>query len=161
MNQTRTLMVTRREEREVVITRAFAAPRHLVFDAWTTPALLRRWLGPRTWDLVVCEIDLREGGSWRYVMRGPEGVEMVMHGVYREIVAPERIVSTELYDEDWTGGETLVTTDFAEQEGGTEVTITVLYSSTEAREGALATDMESGMAESYGRLDDLLAEGVE
>ena len=160
MSQTRTLTVTPLDEREIVIIRSFDAPRQLVFDAHTTPALLRRWLGPRTWELTECEIDLREGGAWRYVMRGPEGAGMVMRGVFREIVVPERIVTTESFDDNWTGGETLNTTAFDEEDGVTTVTVTVLYASTEARDGALASGMEHGMAEGFSRLDDLLAEGT-
>ena len=88
MTGTRTLTVAPHGEREILIGRAFAAPRRLVYEAYTTPDLLRRWLGPRTWEMTVCEIDLREGGAWRYVMHGPEGAEMVMRGVYRELVPP-------------------------------------------------------------------------
>ena len=157
MSETKTLTVAPVGEREIVITRALAAPPRLVFEAWTTPALVRQWLGPRTWEMVECEIDLREGGAWRYLMRGPDGVEMVMRGVYREVVAPERLVTTESYDDNWTGGETLVTTVFSEQRGGTVVTTTVRYSSAEARDAVLASGMERGMAEGFDRLDEVLA----
>ena len=155
--QTRTLTITPRDEREIVMTRAFDAPRRLVFDAWTKPELSRRWFGPRSWQLMECEIDLREGGSWRYVMHGPEGAIMVMHGVFAQVVVPERLVSTESFDDDWTGGETLVTSAFDEHGGVTTVTSTTVYASRAARDAALESGMERGVAEGYDRLAELLA----
>ena len=95
MKNTGTLQVTTPTDREIVMTRVFDAPRHLVFDALTKPELLARWYGPRGWTLVVCEIDLRVGGAWRFVPRRPDGKEIGQRGVYREIVRPERIVHTE------------------------------------------------------------------
>jgi uncharacterized protein (TIGR03086 family) len=158
VNNAETLKVTTPTEREVVMTRVFDAPRRLVFDAWTKPELLERWLlGPDGWSLVVCEVDLKVGGAYRFVWRGPDGAEMGMRGVYREIVPPERLVSTELYDEDWTGGETLITTVLAEQGRKTTLTSTVRYASREARDAALSTGMEQGVAASYDRLAELLA----
>lgn len=152
------LTITMKSDREVEITRAFDAPRDLVFDCHTRPALVRRWLtGPPGWTLPVCDIDLKVGGRYRYVWRSPEGTDMGMGGVFREIARPERLVTTELFDEDWTGGETLVTTRFDESNGVTTVTMTVLYASREAREGALATGMTEGMEMSYRNLDALLA----
>jgi uncharacterized protein YndB with AHSA1/START domain len=161
MTGTRTLTIAPQGEREILIRRAFAAPRRLVFAAYTTPDLLRLWLGPRTWEMSVCEIDLRPGGAWRYVMHGPDDAEMVMTGVYREVVPPERLVTTESFDDDWTGGETLNTTVFDEDDGVTTVTTTVVYASAEARDGALRSGMEHGVAEGFDRLDQLLAEGGE
>ena len=158
MNQTRTLTVEPVGEREIVIIRSLDAPRELVFRAHTEPALLRRWLGPRTWELTECEIDLRDGGAWRYVMSGPDGAGMVMRGVYREVSPPARLVTTESFDDDWTGGDTINTTTFDEVDGVTTVTISVMYASPEARDGALASGMEAGLAEGYGRLADLLTE---
>jgi uncharacterized protein YndB with AHSA1/START domain len=153
------LTVTTPSEREIMITRAFGAPRSLVFDAWTKPEFVQRWLlGPPGWTMPVCEIDLRVGGSFRYVWRGPEGEQMAMGGVYREVEPPDRIVSTELYDEDWTGGETLNTLLFNEQDGRTTVTLTMLFASREARDGALSSGMEQGMAAGFDRLDGLLRE---
>ncbi len=158
MKNTGNLKVTTPSDREIVMTRVFDAPRRLVFDAWTKPELLKRWLyGPDDWSLAVCDIDLRPGGALRWVWRGPDGTEMGLRGVYREIVPPERIIHTELFDEDWTGGETLVTLVLAEQEGKTTVTMTVLYSSRQARDGALKTGMEHGMAVGYDRLEQVLA----
>jgi uncharacterized protein YndB with AHSA1/START domain len=115
-------------------------------------------LGPPGWTMPVCEIDLRVGGAFRYVWRDQDGNDMGMGGVYREIVPPERVVHNETFDEDWTGGETLVTTLLTEEAGKTTVAITVLYASREARDGALSTGMPEGMAMGYDRLAELLVE---
>ncbi|HEV7310406.1 SRPBCC family protein [Ensifer sp.] len=152
------LLVTAHGDREVRIVRTFDAPRRLVFDAFTQPALVRRWLtGPDGWSLPVCEIDLRPGGTFRYVWKNTEGTEMGMGGTYREIDAPDRIVHEELFDEDWTGGQTEVTTLFVEAGGRTTVTTTVIYSSTETRDAVLKSPMESGIAIGYDRLEGMLA----
>lgn len=152
------LHVTTPTDREIVVTRTFDAPREFVFDAFTSPELVKRWLtGPPGWSLAVCDIDLRVGGVYRYVWRGPDGASMGMGGTYREIVRPERLVTTELFDEDWTGGETLGTIVLAEQGGQTTLTQTILYSSQAARDGALQTPMAEGMAYGYDRLAELLA----
>lgn len=153
------LQIATPSDREVVITREFDAPRELVFDCHTKPDLVRRWLlGPPGWTMPVCEIDLRVGGRYRYTWRGPNGEEMGVGGIFREVARPERIASNELFDQDWTGGETLVTTRFTESGGRTTSTMTVLYSSRQAREGALATGMTHGMEASFQRLDRLLTE---
>jgi uncharacterized protein YndB with AHSA1/START domain len=139
------LQITTPSEREIVITRVLNAPRKLVFDAWTKPELVRRWLlGPPGWSFLVCEIDLKVGGAYRFVWRMQNGTEMGMGGIYREIVPPERIVNTQLFDQDWTRGVTTTTN-------------TVLYTSKEARDGALSTRMAEGMEAGYARLDELLA----
>lgn len=154
-----TLQVTTPSEREITMTRAFDAPRDLVFDALTKPELLKQWLhGPDGWSLETCEIDLRVGGSYRYVWRGPDGVEMGMGGVHKEIAPPERLVRTEIFDQDWTGGETVATAVLTEQDGKTTLATTVLYATKEARDGALASGMEQGVAASYDRLETLLTE---
>jgi uncharacterized protein YndB with AHSA1/START domain len=154
---TDTLKMVARGEREIAVTRGFAAPRELVFEAWTRPDLLKQWLyGPEDWRLAVCEIDLRVDGTARFVWRHNDGKEMGMSGVYREIRPPERIVFTENWDEDWTGGEVLVTLVLAEQAGTTSLMQTMLYSSQAARDAGLSTDMEKGMAQSYDRLARLL-----
>lgn len=158
MTMIRPLEIATPSDLEVVITRDFDAPRELVFDCHVKPDLVRRWLtGPPGWTMPVCDIDLRVGGRYRYVWRGPNGEDMGMGGVFREIVRPERIVTNELFDEDWTGGETLVTTVFTEGGGRTRATLTVLYASKQAREGALATGMADGMESSFQHLDELLA----
>lgn len=153
----RTLQVTTPSDREILMTRALDAPRELVWDAFTKPELVKRWLlGPPGWTMPVCEIDLRVGGAYRFVWRKEDGVEMGMGGVHREIEKPERLVRTELFDQDWTGGETVATVVFNERNGSTIVEITVLYSSQEARDGALASGMKEGMAAGYDRLEELL-----
>ena len=150
------LTVTTPTDREIVMTRVFSAPRKLVFDAWTKPELVKRWLlGPPGWTMPVCEIDLRVGSAYRFEWRGQDGTVMGMGGVYREIVIPERIVNTQLFDEDWTGGEALGTLLFVERDGKTTLTNKVLYSSREARDGALKTDMAKGVEAGYARLDEI------
>lgn len=151
------LKVTTPSDREVVITRDFNAPRTLVWNAHTRPELVRQWLlGPPGWTMPVCVIDLRVGGRFRYVWRNANGTEMGMGGVYREITRPERIIHTEVFDQDWTGGETRVTTTFMEHAGRTNVAMTVLYSSREARDAVLKTPMTDGMEMGYARLENLL-----
>jgi uncharacterized protein YndB with AHSA1/START domain len=157
MAATGNLKVTAHSEREIVMTRVFDAPRILVFEAYTKPELLKRWLfGPDGWSFAVCEIDLKVGGKYRYVWRHSDGREMGMGGVYREIVPPERLVCTELFDEDWTGGEALGTIVFTEKDGKTTLTQTMRYASREARDNVLKSGMEQGMAAGFDRLDALL-----
>jgi uncharacterized protein YndB with AHSA1/START domain len=151
------LQLTTPNDREVRISRAFSAPRHLVWDCHTKPELVRRWmLGPPGWTMPVCEIDLRVGGKYRYVLKGPEGMEMGFGGTYDDVAKPERIVTRELFDQDWTGGETLNTLVLTEAGGVTTVAQTILYSSKEARDGALKTPMADGMEAGYGVMDALL-----
>jgi len=154
MMNTGTLKVTLPSDREVMMTRVFDAPRHLVFDALTKPELLKRWFGPRGHSLIVCEVDLRVGGAWRYVLRTPDGREMGMGGVYREIVPAERTVHTEAFDD--YPGESIVTTVLTEHQGKTTLTGTVLCESQEIRDAVLGTGMEHGAAETYDRLAELL-----
>ena len=155
---TESVQVSKRGDSELVITRSFNAPRALVFDAFTKPHLVKRWLlGPPGWTMPVCEIDLTVGGRFRYVWRNEaRGADMGVGGAFREIVPPERLVHDELFDEDWTGGQTIVTTTFTEEAGRTVVAMTVLYSSAAAREAALGTGMTRGMEQSYQRLDEVL-----
>ena len=157
MTDTGALQVTTPTEREIAVTRVFDAPRQRIFDALTRPELIRRWMfGPDGWSLPVCESDLRVGGALRFVWRDPN-MEMGMSGSYREVAPPGRLVHTELFDEDWTGGETVVTTVLTEQDGRTTLTSTILYASREARDAVLETPMTQGMATSYDRLAALLA----
>jgi uncharacterized protein YndB with AHSA1/START domain len=155
MKNTGTLQVTTPTDREIVLTRIFDAPRGLVFDALTKPEYLERWFGPRGWSLVVCEVDLRVGGAWRFVLRGPDGKDMGMRGVYREIVRPERSVHTESFDD--FPGESIVTTVLVEDRGKTTLTGTVLYPSREIRDAVIKSGMEHGAAESHDKLAELLA----
>ena len=150
--------VTTPTDREIEIVRDFHAPRQLVFDAFTKPELVRRWLlGPPGWSMPVCEIDLRVGGAYRYVWRKDGVPDMGMGGVFREIVAPSRLVATERFDDSWYPGEALDTTVFVEEGGITKTKITVLYESKEARDTARRSGMEHGMAAGYNRLDELLS----
>jgi uncharacterized protein YndB with AHSA1/START domain len=158
MKNSGTLELTTPSDREIRMIRVFAAPRRLVFDCWTKPELVRRWMtGPSGWEFVVCEIDLRVGGAYRFVWRGPDGIEMGMGGVHLEIMAPEKIVNTQLFDQDWTGGEAVGTLVLTEAGGETTATNTVRYASIEARDAVLRTPMEQGMAASYDNLARLLA----
>ena len=151
------LQVTTPSEREIAMTRVFDAPRSLVFDAWTKPELLKRWLGVRGgWTFAVCEVDLKVGGSYRFVWRGPTGAEMGMGGVYREIVRPERLVATEKFDEAWYEGEALDTMVLVERDGKTTVTTTVRYVSREVRDAVIKSGMATGVAEGYDKLAELL-----
>ena len=145
-------------DREIRVSRDFDAPRSLVFDAFTKPELVRRWLlGPPGWTMPVCEIDLRVGGSYRYVWRSEEdGSQMGIRGVFREIAPVERLVATERFDDAWYPGEALDTTVFEERRGITRTTITILYESQEARDAARRSGMEYGMAAGYDRLETLL-----
>ncbi len=159
MQKPQPLTVTLPSDREIVITRVVNAPRALVFDCFTKPELVRRWLlGPPGWTMPVCEIDLRVGGRYRYVWQHADGRKMAMGGVYREIEPPERLVQTELFDEDWTGGETTSTLLLTEEQHRTTIANTVVYASKEARDGALKTGMSDGMEAGYARLDELAAE---
>ena len=124
----------------------------------TKPELVKQWLlGPPGWSMPVCEIDLRVGGAYRYVWRHANGGEMGMGGVYREIVPQERVVCTELFDEAWYAGEALITNVLVEQGGKTTLTLTMRLGSRETRDAILKSGMESGVAVSYDRLEQLLA----
>jgi uncharacterized protein YndB with AHSA1/START domain len=137
-------------EREIVITRLFDAPRRLVWDALTNPERVPHWYGPRGWTLPVCQIDFRPGGSWRFVLRGPDGRDMGMRGVYQEVSPPERLVSTESFDD--FPGESLNSVVLTEEDGKTTMTVTVLYPSKEVRDVVLASGMQKGASETYDRL---------
>jgi len=154
-----TLKLTTPSDREIAMTRVFDAPRQLVFDAHTKPDLVRQWLlGPPGWSMPVCEMDVRVGGTYRWVWRHDgNGTEMGMGGVYREIVAPERLVTTERFDEAWYPGEALNTLVLIERAGRTTLTQTMRYESRAARDAVIKSNMEHGVAASYDRLADLLA----
>jgi uncharacterized protein YndB with AHSA1/START domain len=145
-------------DREIRVTRDFDARRKLVFDAFTKPELVRRWLlGPPGWTMPLCEIDLRVGGAYRYVWRSEQdGSQMALGGVFREITPAERLVATEKFDDAWYPGEALDTTVFVEIGAITRTTITILYESQEARDTARRSGMEYGMAAGYERLEKLL-----
>lgn len=152
------LQVTTPGDREIAMTRTFDAPRRMVWDAYTRPELIRRWLlGPPGWSMPVCEVDLRVGGTFRFVWTKDGGHEMGMSGVYREIVAPERLVNTEAFDQPWYEGEAEATVTLTEAAGRTTIVTLVRYASREVRDGVLKSGMESGVAASYDRLAEILA----
>lgn len=161
------LRVTTPSPREIEMTRAFDAPRQLVFDAFTRPELLRRWLGRDGDEMTVCDVDLRVGGAYRYVFRlraeehgrsGESGMGSTFRetGTFREIDPPERLVCTESFDD--YPGETIVSTTFVERSGRTTVTAKSVYESREIRDAVIASGVESGAGESYRRLAELLRE---
>src|SRR5262249_8202279 len=134
MTTNATVHVTTPGDREIVMTRVFNAPRSLVFDCYTKPALLKRWLtGPDGWSFATCDNDLRVGGAFRWVWRNADGHEVGMHGVYREIVRPERIVRTEVFNS--KNSETLATVILSEDGGETTLTTLLVYPSREERDG--------------------------
>ena len=153
-----TFTVTTPSDREIRMTRLFDAPRPLVFEAMTKPEHVKRWWGRLGdgYSVPVCEIDLRVGGAWRFVNRHPRG-EAVFYGVYREIAAPGRLVFTEIY-EPFPDAESIVTTEFAEENGKTRLTVTARYPSVDVRDMVIKTGMEKGAATSYDQLEDLVRE---
>lgn len=153
-----TFKATTPSDHEIVLTRLFDAPRQLVFEAMTRPEHVRRWWGilDDRYSVPVCEIDLRPGGSWRFVGRGPTG-EAAFHGVYREVAPPDRVVFTEIY-EPFPDAESVVTAVFTEEGGKIRLTATCLYPSLDVRDMVLGTGMTRGAGISYDRLDDLVRE---
>ncbi len=147
---------------EVVMTRDFDAPRELVWDAWTKPELVKRWLsGWDGYEMTRCDIDLRVGGAYRFEISNADGAEtMGWGGVYKEIAHPEKFVNTEKFDVAWYEGESLLTNLLTENGGVTTFETTMRLVSREARDAALASGMEEGMVVTYGRLSDLFAEMV-
>jgi len=155
MSSANTLRVTTPSDREIVLKRVFDAPRELVFQAWTKPELLKRWLlGPPGWEMVVCQVATKVGERYRYEWRNAEGTQFGVGGVCREFAPPSRFVTAEKMD--GQPGECLVTATLDEQDGKTALTLTLLYESREIRDLALKSGMERGVAASYDRLDTLL-----
>lgn len=151
--------VSKLSDTAILLRRSFEAPRKAVFDAFTRPEIVREWLWARDAPMTVCEIDLKVGGSMRYVWRLANGKDMGMSGVFVEIVPPERTVHTEVFDEDWTDGEATVTTTFSERDGRTTVDMRIEYRTGKVRDTVLDTGMVDGIEEAYGRLDAFLAGG--
>jgi uncharacterized protein YndB with AHSA1/START domain len=158
MNQAGTLQITTPTDREIVMSRVFNAPRSLVFEAMADPELLPQWLsGPPGWSMIECENDLKVGGSFRYLWRGPDGAEMTMRGVYHEVVPPQRVVRTESIElGDTLLGEQLATATYSENEGKTTFSVTLRYASKEDRDATIASGMERGVATSYDAFEKLL-----
>ena len=147
-----TAKVTLPADDQILITREFDAPKHLVFRAVTGPELVQRWWGAKRGDEVSAEIDLRVGGTWRYVMQSSQGMEVAFHGEYREIVENERIVSTEVF-EGMPDGEAVNTMTLTETDGRARIEILVQHASKEHRDGHINSGMEGGMQESMDALE--------
>jgi uncharacterized protein YndB with AHSA1/START domain len=147
-------VITLPSDTEILITREFDAPRHLVYKAWTTPELVRQWWSGERGEMTVAEIDLRVGGAWRYVMIANGGFEVAFHGEYREIVEPERIVNTEVF-EAMPDGEALNVVTFTETGGHTTLELLVQCADRAARDGILESGMETGMQEQMVLLEAL------
>jgi uncharacterized protein YndB with AHSA1/START domain len=145
-------------DREIRLTRLFDAPRHLVWEAMSKPEHIREWWGRLGdgYSVPVCEVDLRVGGRWRFVNQTPKGDRVAFYGVYREIVAPERVVFTEIFEQ-FPDTETVVTSVLTEENGKTRLTATVSYPSREVRDMVLGTGMAKGAGISYDRLEDVVA----
>lgn len=147
-----TAKVTLPTDEQILITREFDAPKHLVYKAWTTPELVKRWWSGERGETTLAEIDLRVGGTWRYVMVADGGLEVAFHGEYREIVPNERIVSTEVF-EGMPDAEALNTLTLTERDGRTTLEVLVQHASKEARDGHINSGMEVGMQEAMDRLE--------
>ena len=152
MTSSGTAVVTLPTDTQILITRDFEAPKHLVFKAYTTPELIKRWWGGDRGEVTLAEVDLRVGGKWRYVMTANGGFEVGFHGVYREIIPNERIVSTEIF-EGAPDAEAAVTHTFTEKEGRTTLTMLMQLPSREIRDTIINTGMEGGMQESMDHLE--------
>jgi uncharacterized protein YndB with AHSA1/START domain len=139
---------------QILITREFDAPRHLVYRAWTTPELVKRWFGGNHGEVTSAEIDLRVGGTWRYVMGGGDGPEFGFHGEYRELVPNERIVSTEVY-EGAPDAEAVNTLTLTERDGRTTMTVLIQHQSQANRDAVLEAGMEIGMNAALDKLDEV------
>ena len=153
-----TATVTLPTDEQILITREFDAPKHLVYKAFTTPELVRRWWHAKRGEMTVAEIDLRPGGAWRYVAVTPDGTEVAFHGEYREIVPNERIVSTEVYEgapqSDGPEQGTVNTATFTEEDGRTTVTILVEAPSKEIRDAIIESGMEAGLQDALDLLEE-------
>ena len=145
-------------DEQILVTRDFDAPRHLVYKAWTTPELVKRWWHANRGTVTVVEIDLRVGGKWRYVMVADDGMEVGFHGEYREIVPDERIVSTEVYEGLPDGvseeeGGTVNTVTFSEADGRTTMTLLIQTTSKVSRDAIIESGMESGLQDALELLE--------
>jgi uncharacterized protein YndB with AHSA1/START domain len=149
-----TATVTLPKDEQILITREFEAPKHLVYEAWTTPEHVKRWWNAKRGEVTIAEIDLRVGGKWRYVMVTDDGFEVGFHGEFREIVPNERIVSTEVY-EGMPDAEAVNTVTFAEVDGRTTLTILVQHQSKEYRDAHIDSGMEAGMQDAFDLLEEV------
>jgi uncharacterized protein YndB with AHSA1/START domain len=154
--QQRTAKVTTPSERVIHVEREFNAPRDEVFAAFTDPQLIPEWWGPRGTTTSVDRMDVKAGGSWRFVVRNPDGSETGFRGTYREVTPPQRVVQTFEW-EGMPGHVSVETAEFEDLGGRTKVTTTTLFHTNEERDGMIGSGMERGLNESYARLDELLA----
>lgn len=154
MTSSGTAVVTLPTDTQILITRQFDAPRHLVYEAWTTPELIKRWWSANRGEVTVADVDLRVGGRWRYAMVTTGGLEVAFHGEYREIIPNERIVSTEVY-EGMPDGEAVNTATFTEENGRTTVTLLVEHSCREHRDAHVDFGMEDGLQDALDLLEHL------
>ncbi len=152
MPTTSTAKVTLPSDTQILITREFEAPRHLVYRAYTTPDLIKRWWSGDRGEVISAEVDLRPGGTWRYVMVANAGFEVAFHGEYKEIVPDERIVTTEVF-EGMPDAAALTTTTFTETDGRTTLTTLVQHSSQDHRDAHINSGMEDGMQEAMNYLE--------
>lgn len=157
MNNNGNLTVSLPSDHEIVLTRTFRAPRSLVHAAFSRPEILKRWFGPRGWNLTTCELNARVGGGFRFVLQAPDGRQVGMRGVYRELCPPERSVHVESFDD--FPGESEVTSVLTESSGQTTLSVTMRYPSREIRDAVIRSGMEHGAAESYDKLVELLEAG--
>jgi uncharacterized protein YndB with AHSA1/START domain len=154
MTNSGTATVTLPTDEQILITREFDAPKHLVYKAWTTPELVERWWTARRGAMKLAEIDLRVGGAWRYVMIAEGGDEVGFHGEYREIVPNERLVSTEVY-EGYPDAEALNTLTLTEENGRTTLEVLVQHSNKEERDFHINSGMEGGMQDAMDLLEEV------
>jgi uncharacterized protein YndB with AHSA1/START domain len=154
MTSSRTATVTLPTDQQILITREFNAPKHLVYKAWTTPELVSQWWSARRGEVTVMEIDLRVGGKWRYVMVTDGGLEVGFHGDYREIVPNERIVSTEVY-EGMPDAQALNTLTLTEVDGRTKLELLVQHASKENRDGHINSGMEDGLQDALDLVEEI------
>ena len=160
MTSSGTALLTLPTDEQIQITREFAAPRHFVWKAWTTPELVRRWWHAKRGEVTGCEIDLRVGGKWRYAMVTPDGLEVAFHGEYREIVPNELLVTTETYEGLPEGvseedGSTLNTATFEEAESRTTVTLLIQAANRTSRDAIIESGMEDGLQDALDLLEEI------
>jgi uncharacterized protein YndB with AHSA1/START domain len=154
VTNSQTAEVTLPTDEQILIRREFDAPKHLVYEAWTTPELVKRWWNAKRGEVTVAEIDLRVGGAWRYVMVADGGMEVGFHGEFREIVPNERIVSTEIY-EGYPDAEAVNTLTLTEEDGRTTLEILVQHANQEDRDGHINSGMEAGMQDAMDLLEEV------
>ncbi len=142
---------------QITVTRTFDAPRELVFKAYTDPELMPKWLGPRRLTMTIYQMEVRPGGAWRYTHSDENGNEFGFHGVYHDVVPPERVIGTFEF-EGAPGHVSLDTGTFEQEDGRTKLTITSVFQSVADRDAALQSGMEEGLTESLDRLEELLAQ---